>query len=240
MIRKYSIYILGLYLVAFGVAMVLISGLGSSPISSWAYVMSLSTPLSVGFYSFIMNAGLILGQMLVLRGHGLRKELLNIGLQVPFSFLFGAFIDVNMYLLGKGFTPEAISSLAGMASPSYPVQLVYLLVGIFILSVGVLLEVRPQVTMMSGEAFVFYASRRWRREFGLVKIWFDCSLVVLAIVFAVGFSLKEGRDIMDAVLMVAREGTILAAILTGFFVGKLSAHARVLDEFLFGLSKANY
>ena len=93
---------------------------------------------------------------------------------------------------------------------------------------------------MSGEAFVFYASCRWRREFGLVKIWFDCSLVVLAIVFAVGFSLKEGRDIMDAVLMVAREGTILAAILTGFFVGKLSAHARVLDEFLFGLSKANY
>ena len=62
MIRKDIIYIIGLYFVALGVAMILLSGLGSSPISSWAYVMSLNTPLSVGFYSFLMNAMLIVGQ----------------------------------------------------------------------------------------------------------------------------------------------------------------------------------
>ena len=55
-----------------------------------------------------MNAMLIVGQYLVLRHHGLSKELLNIGLQIPFSFLFGAFIDASMYLLGRVFTPELV------------------------------------------------------------------------------------------------------------------------------------
>ena len=40
------------------------------------------------------------------------------------------------------------------------------------------MEVRPQVTMMSAEAFVYYVSRRWQQEFGKVKVWFDCSLVM--------------------------------------------------------------
>ena len=232
MVKKYIIYISGLYFVALGVAMILLSGLGSSPISSWAYVMSLNTPLSVGSYSFLMNVFLIIGQYLVLRHHGLKKELLNIGLQIPFSFLFGAFIDMNMYLLGQYIIPESVSAFVGLDSASYLVQLVYLLTGIGILSIGVLLEVRPQVTMMSGEAFVFYVSRRWKKEFGKVKIWFDCSLVVLAIVFAVGFALTGGRSITNDILAVAREGTILTAILTGYFVKTLSHHTQRLDKWL--------
>ena len=108
MIRRYIIYILGLYVVGLGVAMILASGMGSSPISSWAYVMSLNTPWTVGTFTFLMNVMLIAGQYVILRHHGLKKELLNIGLQIPFSFLFGAFIDANMYLLGRVFTPELV------------------------------------------------------------------------------------------------------------------------------------
>ena len=233
MLRKYIIYLLGLYIVGLGVAMILLSGLGSSPISSWAYVMSLHTSLSVGFYSFLMNASLIFGQYLVLRHHGLKKEMLNIGLQIPFSFVFGAFIDINMYVLAHCFTPESISWLFGQGAALYLFRLAYLLLGIGVLSVGVLLEVRPQVTMMSGEAYVYYVSRRWNKDFGKVKIWFDCSLVVLAVVFAVGFALYDGESIIDAILVVAREGTILAAILTGYFVKILSRHMQRLDRFLF-------
>ncbi len=233
MIKKYFIYILGLYFVAFGVAMILLSGLGSSPISSWAYVMSLNTSMSVGFYSFLMNASLIVGQYLVLRHHGLRKELLNIGLQIPFSFLFGAFIDANMYLLGRVCAPEIITGFVSLPSALYLVQMIYLLAGIFVLSVGVLLEVRPQVTMMSGEAYVFYVCRRWKKEFGKIKIWFDCSLVVLALVFAIGFALYNDASVTDSILIVAREGTLLSALLTGYFVKILSHHAQRLDKFLF-------
>ena len=57
---------------------------------------------------------------------------------------------------------------------AYLVQMSFLLVGIGIQSVGLVLEVRPQVTMMSAEAFVYYVSRRWQQEFGKVKVWFDC------------------------------------------------------------------
>ena len=233
MVRRYIIYILGLYVVGLGVAMILASGLGSSPISSWAYVMSLNTPWTVGTFTFLMNVMLIAGQYVILRHHGLKKELLNIGLQIPFSFLFGAFIDANMHLLRLGFTPESISGFLGTDSTAYLVQMSFLLVGIGIQSVGLVLEVRPQVTMMSAEAFVFYVSRRWQQEFGKVKVWFDCSLVVLAIVSAVAFAVNYGHPVIDAILVVAREGTLLAAILTGYFVRLLSRHARRLDKFLF-------
>ena len=233
MIRRYLIYILGLYVVGLGVAMIIVSGLGTSPISSWAYVMSLNTPWTVGTFTFLLNVGLIAGQYLILRHHGLRKEWLNIVLQIPFSFLFGAFIDVNLYLLRQGFTPESISSVMGLTSPAYTVQMACLLLGIAIQSVGLVLEVRPQVTMMSAEAFVFYVSRRWKQEFGKVKVWFDCSLVLLAVVCSVGFALMSGQSVIDAVLIAVREGTLLAAILTGQFVRLLSRHAAPLDRFLF-------
>ena len=233
MIRRYLIYIFGLYVVGLGVAMIIISGLGTSPISSWAYVMSLNTPWSVGTFTFLLNVGLILGQYLILRHHGLRKEWLNILLQIPFSFLFGAFIDMNLCLLRLGFTPESLSSAMGITCSAYAVRMVCLLLGIAIQSVGLVLEVRPQVTMMSAEAFVFYVSRRWQQDFGKVKVWFDCSLVVLALVCSVAFALAGGQPVMDAILVAVREGTLLAAILTGQFVRLLSRHAAPLDRFLF-------
>ena len=87
----------------------------------------------------------------------------SVGLQIPFSFLFGAFIDANMHLLRLGFTPESISGLLGTDSTAYLVQMGFLLVGIGIQSVGLVLEVRPQVTMMSAEAFVRLLSHHAQR-----------------------------------------------------------------------------
>lgn len=233
MIRRYITYILGLYIVGLGVAMIIVSGLGTSPISSWAYVMSLNTPWTVGTFTFMLNVMLIAGQYLILHHHGLRREWFNMVLQIPFSFLFGAFIDLNLYLLRLGFTPETISATLGVSSPAYAAQMLCLLLGIAIQSIGLVLEVKPQVTMMSAEAFVFYSSRRWKQEFGKVKVWFDCALVLLAVVCSVGFALAREESVVNAVLTAVREGTLLAAILTGLFVRLLSRHVAPLDRFLF-------
>ncbi len=220
--------------------MIIISGLGSSPISSWAYVMSLNTPWTVGTYTFLLNVILIVGQMLILHRHGLKDELLNIALQIPFSFLFGAFIDINMNLLRLGFTPENLSGLMGLGQTAYTLRMLCLLMGIAIQSGGLVLEVRPRVTMMSAEAFVYYTSRRWSREFGNVKVWFDCSLVTLAILCAAAFALCNHQSVIEAILVVAREGTLLAALLTGYLVRQISRHARPLDRFLFGTEADSY
>ena len=47
-VRRYGLLGLGLLITAFGIAFSIQAGLGTSPISSLPYVVSLLTPLSVG------------------------------------------------------------------------------------------------------------------------------------------------------------------------------------------------
>jgi hypothetical protein len=66
---------------------------------------------------------------------------------------------------------------------------------------------------MSAEGFVKYAARRYNREFGKLKVVFDISLVICAAVVSLLFSGKiEG----------VREGTLIAALITGTMVTFMS------------------
>lgn len=235
LVKRYVVYVLGVYVLAMGLAMIITSSLGTSPISSWAYVMSRNTPLSVGTYTFIINMAMIAGQFMVLRHHGLRRQIVNIGLQIPFSFMFSAFIDFNIWLMDA----SGLAGLLPFGDSSFSLYLysfLLLVSGCFIQSVGVLFEVRAGVTMMSGEAFVYYICTRWSREFGRVKVVFDITLVFLAVVSSIGFSLAKSNGIvsMDAVLdglfCAVREGTVIAALSVGQIVRVLARHAGWIDR----------
>ena len=66
------------------------------------------------------------------------------------------------------------------------------------------------VVMNSGEAFVKSVSDTVHKEFGSVKGVFDISCVIVAVVLSLIF--------FDFHVMGTREGTIIAAVLTGFVV----------------------
>lgn len=66
------------------------------------------------------------------------------------------------------------------------------------------------VVMNSGEAFVKAVFDTVHKEFGSVKIVFDISCVIVAVVLSLIF--------FDFHVMGTREGTIIAAVLTGFVV----------------------
>ena len=97
-IKRYLVFVLGLYFLAAGVVLIVRSALGTTPISSINYVMSLNTPLTLGTCTFIINMLLIVGQFWLIRGRGSRQDVMEILLQIPFSFIFSAFIDFNMVL----------------------------------------------------------------------------------------------------------------------------------------------
>lgn len=201
--------------------MIFLSGTGTSPISSWAFVMDKNTELSAGTYTFIINMVMIVGQIAIMHKHGLRGEMWNILLQVPFSAIFGMFIDSSRYMLQTGMAELGITVLPYWGS------LLMLAAGIVIQSFGVFLEIRPQVTMMSAEAFVNYSCVRWKWEFGNMKVFFDCGLVLLAVLCGIGFSIwhttSAGAAItlqtfIDGILDGVREGTVLSALLVGRLV----------------------
>lgn len=156
-IIKYLIFIIGLYFLAAGIVLILRSSLGTTPISSVNYVLSLNTPITLGTWTFLINMLLIIGQFWFIRDRMTRRDTMEILLQIPFSLLFGVFIDFNMVLT------EALHPA------HYAAAIMMLFAGCLIQFVGVVLEIKPRMVMMSAEGFVNYASRRYNKDFGKIK-----------------------------------------------------------------------
>ena len=173
---------------------------------------------------------MVAGQVLILHKHGLRKEKWNILLQIPFSAVFGIFID------SARSTIQWTMDCLGLNVMPYWGCFLMLILGIIIQSYGVFLEVRPHVTMMSAEAFVNYYCSRAHKEFGACKVWFDVSLVLLAVICSIGFACWRAENItiqtiLDGATDAVREGTLLAALFVGRLVTKIkNRHGEQLDS----------
>ncbi len=194
-IKRYFLFILGLFFTGLGVAFARHSALGVSPISSVANVLSLRfTFFSLGNWLILWNCVLILGQIIILRRDFKIYQLL----QIPLSVLFGYFTDFGMWIVH--FIPVK----------NYAVQFALLLCGILVIAFGVSLTVIANVIMNSGEAIVKAVSDKWNFEFGNVKVFFDISCVTVSVLLSLLlFNLK---------IVGTREGTIITALCTGFAV----------------------
>lgn len=203
-LKRYIIFLVGLFVNSLGVSLITKANLGTSPISSIPYVLSLNFPLTLGNFTIIFSILLIILQLFILRKNFKLEHLL----QIPISILFGYFIDLTM-LLFSFFNPTA-----------YIAKLIYLLIGCVILGFGVYMEVLADVAMLPGESFVRAIVQTWHREFGSTKVCFDVSMAVIAA--ALSFILAHRLD-------GVREGTVIAALLVGFLArqfGRLLAFVK--------------
>lgn len=193
-LKRLVLLIFGLFLSALGVALLKKSALGVSPISSAANIVSIAVPeLSLGTWLIIWNCVLIWGQFLILRRDFRPVELL----QLPLSVLFGLFTDLSM-------------SILNFAEPGSYIECFALVVlGTVTMALGISLTVIADVIMNSGEALVKAVSDKTGKAFGSVKIAFDACCVALAV--ALSF-------ILCGEILEVREGTLVAALLTGVFV----------------------
>ena len=195
LLKRYILLVLGLLLAALGVAFTKHGELGVSPISSVANVLSCKfTFFTLGTWLIVWNCVLIVGQILILRKKFQPVQLL----QIPLSFLFGYFTDFGLWCV------------APIPAESYPARLLMICVGTVILGLGVSLSVIANVIMNSGEAFVKAVSDSTHREFGNIKIAFDLCCVIVAVLLSLAF--------FDGAVVGTREGTLIAAVFTGFVV----------------------
>ncbi len=193
--KRYILLIISLFFSALGVAITKRGELGVSPISSVANVLSFQfSSLSLGTWLIIWNCILIAGQVIILRKNFHLIQLL----QIPLSFLFGYFTDFGVWC--ASFIP----------TNNYPIRLILVIAGVIILGFGVSLSVIANVIMNSGEAFVKAISDTLNKNFGNIKIGFDISCVIIAIILSLLF--------FDLKIVGTREGTIIAAVFTGIVV----------------------
>ena len=92
-LRRYLLLCAGLAITAFGVAFSIKASLGTSPISSVPYVVSLFAPLTVGTATIVMHCVFILLQILILRRQYHPIQLM----QLPVAVLFGYLTDFGVW-----------------------------------------------------------------------------------------------------------------------------------------------
>lgn len=91
-ILRYLTFITGLYFLSLGIVLIVASSLGTTPISSVNYVVTLHTPITLGTATFLINVLLIADQFWLIRsGHGTQKDRIEILLQLPFSLVFSIY-----------------------------------------------------------------------------------------------------------------------------------------------------
>ena len=196
LLKRYLILLAGLAVMAFGVACSIKANLGTSPISSVPYVISLFAPLTVGTATILMHCVFILIQILLLRKQYHPIQLM----QLPVAVFFGYLTDFGVW------------AVRGISCNSYWQQWILCLIGIFLVAVGVSLEVKAGVVVLAGEGVVLAVCKIVPVKFGYMKVGFDVTLVVIACILSLVFT---GH------LQGVREGTVAAALLVGMIAKQL-------------------
>ena len=203
--KQYFVFLVGLFINSLGVSIITKANLGTSPISSIPYVLSLNFPLTLGTFTVLFSLILIAIQLLILR----KDFRLEHWLQIPISVAFGYFIDLTTAMMEN------------IHLTTYPAQMGFLLLGCVVLGLGVYIVVLPNVAMLPGESFVRAVCITWKKEFGSTKIVFDVSMTLMAAALSF-FFVQELEGV--------REGSIIAALLVVFIARQLNHRLQDLPK----------
>ena len=212
---QHTLLLVSLFFMTAGVALCVRSNLGSSVISSCPLAFTLAGEsamapnLSLGTYTNILNALLVVGQIAILRRRFQPVQLL----QLLIGFVFGAMIDLNM----------RITSVLDCSSPTS--QALAQFAGCTVMAFGIAMEMRCASITMPGEGLPAAISKVTGRQFADIKIRIDILLVAMAVVACYMFF---GRWLWN----VVGAGTLFAMVYVGFAVKWFSARSGWFDRLL--------
>lgn len=187
---KLGVFVLGQFVLAFGVSLSVLSELGVTPVSSLPKALSTITGMEMGNMLIVVQCACFVLQALFFE----REYKVGFWLQVPSAILFGKLVTLTSLFF------------EGIVLESYWVKLVVQVISIFIVGLGVELYMLPGVALQPMEGMVEQLHKKYGRSVAFYKNVVDISCVVLAVVLSLVFL---GR------LEGAREGTVMAAIGVG-------------------------
>lgn len=191
---RYSMLVIGIFLMGTGVAYMVKSRTGTSAVTSLPAILNVIFPsVTLGTFTFLLNMLFFLGQFVAEPGSFSPAKLLQI---IP-TVLLGVAVDVNMWL-------------ADWINPvGYGQQLLLLLCGVLLFGLSIALMLSAHAVLMPIDSFVSAIAKKLGAQFGNVKTGLDITLVLLSVVVSLCVLHRlEG----------VREGTVIAAV----FVGQIS------------------
>lgn len=191
-IYRYMLFLVGLFIASMGVAFSTKAGLGTSPVASIPYSVSLvSNFLTFGGWLNLLSVIQITVQVILLRR---RCNAVEIIIQTILAFIYGYLTNLSCWLI------------KGIEIYSYPMQIVFMLSGCIILAFGIWVQLKGNVAMLPGEAMNRAISTVTGKRYENIKIFFDILYIAVSAVICLLFLGKlEG----------VREGSIIAAVFVG-------------------------
>jgi len=199
-LAQVCVYVSGLFILALGVPFAINSNLGISPVNALPFAAHLSSGVGAGLSVSLFFVACVLFQILLLR-----KDFKWINVtQILFSFLFGYFLDVTIFLIGD------------FNIPTYLGQLVMLFISMVLIATGLSVYLEAKLISLPSEGVILAIIEKFPKyTFHKVKIAMDSILVAMAIATTLIF--------MGGVYGV-REGTVISAVA----IGKLIPYVRKL------------
>lgn len=192
MIKRYFLFLAGLFIASMGVAFSAKAGLGTSPVASVPYSVSLvSSLLSFGGWLNLLSVIQIAIQVIVLKG---KCNYIEIAIQTVLAFVYGYLTNFSVWLIKD------------IKVTAYQMQFLFMLIGCVILALGIWIQLKGAVAMLPGEAMNRAISKVFSLRYENVKIIFDILYIAIAAAICLIFLGK---------LKGVREGSIIAAILVG-------------------------
>ncbi len=189
-------YVLGLFLLSMGTALMAKSDFGVSMVVAPAYLLSLKVDaLTFGTAEYCLQAALFTAMCLIIGKFRL-------------SYCF-TFLTVLLY----GAALDGWVRLFGLLPESLPLRVACYLIGLPLTSLGVSLMFHTYFPPAVYELFVMMVSARFGRDINRFKIFYDCTSLVVGIGMSLLFF---GR------LNGIGAGTVIAAVLNGPVIGRFS------------------
>ena len=194
-IWQYILFLTGLFIASMGVAFSTKAGLGTSPVASLPYSVSLvSSLLSFGGWLNVLSVIQIAVQVILLRK---KCKPLEIVIQTILAFVYGYLTNLSCWLIRD------------IPVNGYPEQLLYMAVGCIVLAFGIWMQLKGGVAMLPGEAMNRAVSEVTGKRYENIKILFDIIYIALSAVICLVF-LGELKGV--------REGSIIAAVAVGLLI----------------------
>ena len=191
-IKNYALFLIGLFIASMGVALSAKAGLGTSPVASVPYSVSLvNHALTFGWWLNMWSVLQIAVQIALLRKKCKPVEII---IQTVLAFVYGYLTDFSCKLI------------SGLQANSYIMQFALMILSCFVLGFGIWIQFKGGVAMLPGEAMNRAISEVTSKKYENIKIFFDVLYIVVAAAICFIFIGKlEG----------VREGSIIAAVFIG-------------------------
>ena len=191
-IKNYALFLIGLFIASMGVALSAKAGLGTSPVASVPYSVSLvNHALTFGWWLNMWSVLQIAVQIALLRKKCKPVEII---IQTVLAFVYGYLTDFSCKLI------------SGLQANTYIMQFALMILSCFVLGFGIWIQFKGGVAMLPGEAMNRAISEVTGKKYENIKIFFDVLYIIVAAAICFIFIGKlEG----------VREGSIIAAVFIG-------------------------